>query len=109
MTNLKKIFLLLVVTVLLGASVVFATNDDTIVITDSNTINTVNTTNTTDTPNTITTINTVGNTTGNTSTYNVTQNLPQTGANDYAMILIIAIFAVSAVYAYKKIRDYKNI
>lgn len=98
MTNLRKVFLTMLVIILLGATVVLATdNTDTILIqdTDTNTVNTVNR---------INTINTAGNTSNYTNT-----NLPQTGANDYAMVLIIGIFAVSAVYAYKKINEYKNI
>lgn len=103
MKNLRKVFLVMVVVILLGATIVFATDDtSTIVITDQNT-NTVNTANTQNTANTLNTLNTA-----NTSNYTNT-NLPQTGADDYAMVLIIGIFAVSAVYAYKKINDYKNI
>lgn len=105
MTNLKKVFLVMIVIILLGATVAMATTDDTIIIQDQNTM-TVNTANTANTANTVNTINTLN--TANTSNYTNT-NLPQTGANDYAMILIIGIFAVSAVYAYKKINEYKNI
>ncbi len=38
---------------------------------------------------------------------NVTE-MPDTGV-DYSVVTIIAICGISAVYAYKKIRDYKNI
>lgn len=31
---------------------------------------------------------------------------PYTGIGDYSVIVFIVIFAISAVYAYKKIRDY---
>lgn len=110
MTNLRKVFLTMLVIILLGATVVFATTDDTgtIVITgtNTNTVNTANTQNTANTVNTLNTLNTAN--TANTSNYTNT-NLPQTGADDYAMVLIIGIFAVSAVYAYKKINEYKNI
>ncbi|MBO5479454.1 MAG: hypothetical protein J6A04_07240 [Clostridia bacterium] len=109
MTNFKKVCLVMLVVILLGTTAVFATSD-TIMITQQNTViggnvieNTTNTTNTVN--NTIATV--IG--TGNTSTYNNTTNLPQTGADDYAVLAVIAVFAVSAVYAYKKIRDYKNI
>lgn len=104
MTNLKKVCLVMLVVILLGATAVFAT-DDVITITPENTVVGGNTQD-----NTLS--NAVDNTViqgGNTSTYNNTTNLPQTGADDYAVISIIAVFAVSAVYAYKKIRDYKNI
>lgn len=107
MTNLKKVFLVMLVVILLGATVVLATdNTKTILIqdTDTNTINTANSVNTVNTVNSINIVNTAGNTSNYTNT-----NLPQTGANDYAMVLIIGIFAVSAVYTYKKINEYKNI
>ena len=107
MTNLKKVFLVMLVIILLGATVVLATdNTDTIFIqdTDTNTVNTANGVNTLNRVNSINTLNTAGNTSNYTNT-----NLPQTGANDYAMVLIIGLFAVSAVYAYKKINEYKNI
>ncbi len=103
MTNLKKVFLMVVVLILLGTTIAFATSDvtNTIVITDEENTNTqvpapTNNTNTTIPTNT------------NTSTYS-NSNLPQTGENDYIVILTIAVFAISAVYAYKKISDYKNI
>lgn len=45
--------------------------------------------------------------TGNT---NVNENKPATtpyaGVEDYTGLIFVAVFAVSAVYAYKKIRDY---
>ena len=48
-------------------------------------------------------------TTNNTSSYNNT-SLPKTGIEDHipATILLV-VFGVSAVYAYKKIQDYRNI
>ena len=48
------------------------------------------------------------NTTGTTATNNTT--LPKTGiANSTPVVILIAIFGISAVYAYKKIRDYKSL
>ena len=48
-------------------------------------------------------------TTNNTSSYNNT-SLPKTGiANSTPVVILIAIFGISAVYAYKKIRDYKSL
>ncbi len=41
----------------------------------------------------------------NTNT-NTNTSLPKTGANDTAMWLLVAVCGVSAVYTYKKIRDY---
>lgn len=107
MTKLKRIFLAMLVVILLSVTVVYATQDNVIVIGDDDDL----TGNIVDT-NPPTTINPTENTQTdtNTSTYNnVTNNLPQTGENDYIMVLAIGLFAVSAVYAYKKVRDYKNI
>ena len=55
------------------------------------------------------TTNTAVLTTNNTSSYNNT-SLPKTGIEDHipATILLV-VFGVSAVYAYKKIQDYRNI
>lgn len=102
MTNLKRVCLVVLIMILLGATVVFATDDDTIVISGENTIIGGNSV-----PNNIVE-NTVIQTNTN-SSYNNATNLPQTGADDYAIVLVIGVFAVSAVYAYKKIRDYKSI
>lgn len=115
MTNLKRILSIVVIAVLLStiATMVFATNDDFMIINNSNVDNNATTidNNTTGLNNNVT--NPLGNT-SNTSTYNNTvnntvNNLPKTGAGDYTMILTIAGLAIIAVYAYKKISDYKNI
>lgn len=102
MTNLKKVCLVVLIVMLLGVTVVYATDDDTIVINGQNTIIGGESV-----PNNIVE-NTVIQTNTN-SSYNNTTNLPQTGADDYAIVLVIGVFAISAVYAYKKVRDYKNI
>lgn len=43
-------------------------------------------------------------------TTNVNENLPETtphaGIGDYSGLIFIAVFAVSAVYAYKKVKEY---
>ncbi len=54
--------------------------------------------------------NATNNTNNNTSTYNNTnttknKNLPYAGSS-YKTILLVAVFAISAVYAYKKVSDY---
>ncbi len=108
MTNLKRVCLVMLVVILLGATAVFATEGGTILISPQNTVvggNAIQNT----TPTTNTQTNTTVIQSGNTSTYTNTNSLPKTGADDYAVIGIIAVFAVSAVYAYKKIKDYKNI
>lgn len=85
--------------------------------TDTNTANTLNTTNTTNTLNTTNTANntsntslsTYNNTTNNLSSYN-NSNLPSTGLGETtSVVFIIAVLVISAVYAYKKVQDYKNI
>ena len=45
-------------------------------------------------------------TTGNNAAANAPEKTPYTGIGDYSSLVFIAIFAVSAIYAYKKIRDY---
>ncbi len=50
------------------------------------------------------------NTTNNTANNTATNTLPQTGvAEDTALFVFIAICIVSAVYAFVRIRNYKNI
>ena len=45
----------------------------------------------------------------NTSTYN-NSSLPKTGVEDsIPTMLLLVVFGISAVYAYKKIKEYKNI
>lgn len=48
-------------------------------------------------------------TTNNTSNYNNT-SLPKTGVEDSMPVVVLAVvLGISAIYAYKKIQDYKNI
>ena len=51
------------------------------------------------------------NNTNNSSVYNNTNNnLPKTGIEDSIPVAaLVVVFGVSAVYAYKKIKEYKNI
>lgn len=47
--------------------------------------------------------------TNNTNNYNNT-SLPKTGVEDsIPAVLVVAVLGISAVYAYKKMQDYKNI
>ena len=49
------------------------------------------------------------NNTNNTNNYNNT-SLPKTGVEDsIPAVLVVAVLGISAVYAYKKMQDYKNI
>lgn len=67
---------------------------------DSN--NTTNTTNKTNTTNTTNKTNNVVNNKGNVA--NATEHAD--AGVDYSIVLIIAVCGISAIYAYKKIRDY---
>ena len=70
--------------------------------------NTNNTSNSSNTNNTTNTNNTKNNT-NNSSVYNNT-NLPKTGLEDSVPVaMLVVVFGISAVYAYKKIKDYRNI
>ena len=77
---------------------------------DTNTSTNTNT-NTNTSTNTNTNINTNTNTdatTTNTNNYNT--NLPKAGAPENTMMaVVVTLLAIIAVYAYKKVREYKNI
>lgn len=123
-SNLLKVFsiLILSVMVVLMATTVNAEDDGWTNMTQSllgnNTSNTGNTGNTANTnanstnTNRANTSNTNRNTNRsntNSSIYNNT-NLPKTGIGDSLPIAaLVVIFGISAVYAYKKIKDYRNI
>lgn len=95
---------------------VFATGSIDELLNDVNntTFNTIpeeNTTANTTTNNTVNNAinNTVNNTTNN-AVNNATSNnttMPNTGV-DYSVVFIIAVCGISAIYAYKKIKDYNN-
>lgn len=75
---------------------------------NSNTNSTNNTNSNTNNTNTNNTNRT--NNTNNSSIYNNTNSLPRTGVTDSIPVaVLLTVFAISAVYAYKKIKDYKNI
>lgn len=106
--NSKMILIVMMTLVLISFVSTFVYASDTNglnLITDPNATPTTN--NITTNTNTNTTNNITTNTNTNTSSYNnTTTKLPQTGIEDYSLGLIIVICAVSAIYAYKKIRDY---
>ena len=134
--GLLKIFLLVLVgMILLGASNVFAAEDNEIDIfwdnenvnstpaKDTNISGTTGNTNTEGNSNTNTntnsnsSLNNIANT-NNTSVYNNTNNnvnntpnsLSKAGLEDsLPTMAIVVILAISAVYAYKKIKEYRNI
>lgn len=61
--------------------------------------------------NTTNTNNSVNNKVNNTKVYNTNNstNLPQTGIEDYNIGILLIIFTASAIFAYRKVTDYKNI
>ena len=92
-----------------------AADDDYIDLSNTlnNTSNTSNTNNTTNTNNLNNISNALNNTntnnTNNSSSYNST-SLPKTGiADSIPTALLVVLFGISAIYAYKKISDYKNL
>ena len=131
MKNLIKVATILLVSVMVISFATFVnaadnTNDGFRELTlDSSNTNSNNTSGNTNTgnknSNTNTNTNTNSNTnntkanknTNNSSIYNNTNkntDLPKTGIEDSIPVaLLVVVFGISAVYAYKKINDYKNI
>ena len=108
-SNLIKLFSILTISVMV---VMFTTNvmaatNDTIDLTNTignNSSNNANTNANTNKSNTNT-----NNANKANSVYNNT-NLPKTGIEDSIPVaMLVVVFGVSAVYAYKKIKDYRNI
>lgn len=118
-SNLIKLFSVLLIAtmamVMMFNTAVLAAEDDDeededeIELTlDNNTNTNSNNTNTNNT-NTNTNNTNKANNTNNSSIYNNT-NLPKTGVSQSIPVaVLIVVFGISAVYAYKKIKDYKNI
>ena len=125
-TNLIKVISILLISVMV---VLFATtvnaaddnsyNDLTSTLTGNNSNTSNNSSNTANTNsnssnNTANTNNTnkssnMTNNTNNSSVYNNT-SLPKTGSADSIPVaMLVVVFGISAVYAFKKVRDYKNI
>lgn len=126
----SKILLVIILTMIMiscVATTVFADNaiiiggntTNTNIAADNNTISDTNSATVNFTDGTNVTNNTTTNITGNSfiinsnniSQYNKTNtnttSLPKTGESDiYVVIALIAVCGVSAIYAYKKIRDY---
>ena len=131
LTNAKKVLVIIMTVMLIGLTgSVFAADGNTgftfsntaggnsstntstgNVSLNSNTSNTGNTQNTSNTANTANTSNTL-NTARNTSSYNTTNttDLPDTGIEDHLpLVALIAVVAISGIYALKKANDYKNL
>lgn len=124
-SNLIKLFSILLISVMVMTfcTSVLAADDDgyrqlSVNNTNSNTNNTntnntntnTNNTNTNNTSrNNTNTNNTNRNNTNNSSIYNNT-SLPSTGIeNAIPVAILVVVFGISAIYAYKKIKDYRNI
>lgn len=104
-SNLIQIVTILLVSamVLLFSTTVNAANDNNEVHDLTGTLTKNSTSNNTSSNNT--------NSNTNSSVYNNTNNnLPKTGIEDSIPVAaLVVVFGVSAVYAYKKIKEYKNI
>lgn len=118
-SNLIKLFSILLISVMV---MMFSTNvlaADPIDLplnstknntTDNNTTdNNANKNNTNANKNNTNTNKNNANNTNNSSIYNNT-NLPKTGIEDSIPVaMLVVVFGISAVYAYKKIKDYRNV
>lgn len=118
MLKLKNVVVLLVVLFLIvGITLQVNATDSTIsldnLLTTSNTTNTADTNTTADDDNTVNTVNTVSGGSiiqpeDNDTKGSAENDLPQTGVTeDITVMFFIVVCGVSAIYAYKKIRDYK--
>lgn len=119
-SNLIKVFSIVVVSLMLILfnTKVFAEdssedfNDLTSTLSNSSSNTTGNNTsgnNTSNTSKNNTSNNTSNAIANNSSVYNNT-NLPKTGIGDSIPVaMLVVIFGISAVYAYKKVSDYRNI
>lgn len=128
MKNLIKIATILLISVMLvlfTTSVYAAENDTgftdlTGTLNNTSANNTAANTNTntntnanTNTNNTNSNTNNTNKNTNNSSIYNNTNtnsDLPKTGIEDsIPLAILVVVFGISAVYAYKKVKEYKNI
>ena len=109
MKNSKVIMEIVIIISLLFALSTVVLADNTQIIIGGGSTNTQNDT-VTNIPEVInTTTNTNVNTNTNTSyrTNTNTETLPKTGVTDgYVVAILVTVCAISAIYAYKKIRDY---
>ena len=107
MKNSKVIMEIVIIISLLLALSTVALADNTQIIIGGGSTNTQNDT-ATNIPNVInTTTNTNTNTNTSYRTNTNTETLPKTGVTDgYVVAILVTVCAISAIYAYKKIRDY---
>lgn len=114
-SNLIKKFFILVITlmcVVFTCNFVYAADeeDDFTDLLSNNTSNNNTNTNNNNTNTNNNTLNTNLITTTNNSTNKTNTSLPKTGLNDMMPVtLLVVVFGISAVYAYKKVKEYQNI
>ena len=111
MKNSKVVMEIVIIISLLFALSTVVLADNTQIIIGGGSTNTQNdtVTNIPDVINTTTNTNTNTNINTNTSyrTNTNTEKLPKTGVTDgYVVAILVTVCAISAIYAYKKIRDY---
>ena len=100
MKNSKVVMEIVIIISLLFALSTVVLADNTQIIIGGGSTNTQN-----DTATNITNVNTNTNTSYRTNTN--TETLPKTGVTDgYVVAILVTVCAISAIYAYKKIRDY---
>ena len=118
-SNLIKAFSVLLIGAMLvtifNVKVLAATDDDgfndiTNTVGRNNTNTNGSNTNSSNTNRSNTNTNNTNRTNNTASIYNDSSNLPQTGIEDSIPVaLLVVVFGISAVYAYKKIKEYRNI
>lgn len=106
--KIMLIFIAIVMIIMAIAPVVYASNEEGLPVIETNEdLNNSNTDNNQASNNENTNNNAVLNANTDASTEN---KLPQTGvAEDTTLFVFIAVCILSAIYAYKKVRDYRNI
>lgn len=129
MRNLKVVktvvmILVVLATIVIGGQVLAANDVNNTYVDLSPTTNSSATGNNTATTNNTATLNSTSNRTNTLNTSAITNNtsnrsntsnyantsLPSTGIESAVpVVLVIVVFGISAIYAYKKIKDYRNI
>ena len=108
MKNSKVVMEIVIIISLLFALSTVVLADNTQIIIGGGSTNTQNDT-VTNIPEVINTTTNVSTNTNTSTSYrtNNTETLPKTGVTDgYVVAILVTVCAISAIYAYKKIRDY---
>ena len=118
-----SVVMILLITAFINLNTVYAADGNNIstidditntLSTENSSSNTSNTTNSSNTSNTNSNTNRSNTNATNTNTrnniVNTNTNLPKTGAEDVIPVaMLIVVFGISSIYAYKKISEYKDI